>query len=80
MNIRGLNLFDNEIKLTACVGDNNIFIKDLNSFHHLIRIFDQFQNLSSLKLNMGKSELHGIEVLKGVHVAFCGCMNVRWSI
>ena len=72
--IRGLSIFDNEIKLTACADDTTIFIKDLNSFYHLIRVFDQFQNFSSLKLNMEKSELCG--VLKGIQVAFRGCKVV----
>ena len=31
VNIRGLSIFDNEIKLTACADDTTIFIKDLNS-------------------------------------------------
>ena len=74
--IQGLSIFDNEIKLTACADDTTIFIKDLNSFYHLIVVFDQFQNFSSLKLNMEKSELCGIGVLKGVQVAFCGCKVV----
>ena len=42
VNIRGLSIFDNEIKLTACADDTTIFIKDLNSFYHLIHVFDQF--------------------------------------
>ena len=42
VSIRGLSIFDNEIKLTACADDTTIFIKDLNSFYHLIRVFDQF--------------------------------------
>ena len=50
VSIRRLSIFDNEIKLTACADDTIIFIKDLNSFYHLIRVFDQFQNFSSLKL------------------------------
>ena len=71
VNIRGLNTFDNEIKLTACADDTTIFIKYLNSFYHLIRVFDQFQNFFSLKLNIVKSELCATGVLKGVQVAFC---------
>ena len=58
-------IFDNEIKLAACADDTTIFIKDLNSFYHLIRVIDQFRNFSSLKLNMEKSELCAIGVLKG---------------
>ena len=76
VNIRGLSIFDNEIKLTACADDTTIFIKDLNSFYHLIHVFDQFQNFSSLKLNMEKSEFCGTGMLKGVQVAFCGCKVV----
>ena len=77
VNIRGLSIFDNEIKLTAYADDTTIFIKDLNSFYHLIRVFDQFQSFSSLKINMEKSELCGIGVLKGIQVAFCGCRVVK---
>ena len=72
VNIRVLSIFYNEIKLTACADDTTIFIKELNSFHRLIRVFDQFRNFSSLKLNMEKSELCGI----GVQVVFCGCKVV----
>ena len=70
VNIRGLNTFYNEIKLTACADDTTIFIKDFNSFCYIC-VFDQFQSFSSLQLNMEKSELCGIGVLKGVHIAFC---------
>ena len=76
VSIRGLSIFYNEIRLTACADDTTIFIKDLNSFYHLIRVFDQFRNFSSLKLNMEKSVLCGMGVLKGVQVAFCGCKVV----
>ena len=76
VNIRGYSIFDNEIKLTACADDTTIFIKDLHSFYHLIRVFDQFQNFSSFKLNMEKTELCGTGVLKWVQVAFCGCKVV----
>ena len=69
--------FYNEIKLTACADDTTIFIKDLTlSITLVIHVFDQFRNFSSLKLNMEKSELCGIGVLKGVQVAFCGCKVV----
>ena len=71
VNIRGLNTFYNEIKLTACADDTTIFIKDFNSFCYICA-FDQFQSFSSLQLNMEKSELCGTGLLKGVHIAFCG--------
>ena len=61
VNIRGLSIFENEIKLKSCADDTTIFIKDLNSFYHLIGVFVQFQNFFSLKLNMEKSELVALE-------------------
>ena len=32
MNIKGLNIFQSEIKFTACVDDTTLFLRDLNSF------------------------------------------------
>ena len=57
VSIRGLSIFDNEIKLTACADDTTIFIKDLNSFYHLIRVFDQFQKLLFFKAKYGQIKI-----------------------
>ena len=77
MNIKGLNIFENEIKSTACADDATLFLTDLNSFFELLSLFQIFGSWSSLKLNLNKSELCGIGVKKGVDVAFRGCEVVN---
>ena len=76
VNIKGLNIFENEIKVTACADDTILFLRDLNSFYELLSLFQIFESCSSLKLNLDKSELCGIGVKKGVDMAFCGCKVV----
>ena len=65
VNIKGLNIFENEIKFTACADDTTLFLRDLNSFFELLSLFQIFESWSSLKLNLNKSELCGIGVRKG---------------
>ena len=77
MNIIGLNLFENEIKFTACVDDTTLFLRDFNSFFELLSLSQIFGSWSSLKLDLNKSELCGIGVKKGVNLAFCGCKVVN---
>ena len=77
VNIKGLNIFKNEIKFTACADGTTLFLRDLNSFFKLRSLFQIFESWSSLKLNLSKSELCGIGVKKGVDLAFCGCKVVN---
>ena len=77
VNIKGLNIFENEIKFTACADDTTLFLRDLNSFFELLSRFQIFESWSSLKLNLNKSEICGIGVKKGVDLAFCGCKVVN---
>ena len=77
VNIKGLNIFENEIKLTACADDTTLFLRDLNPLYELLSLFQIFESWSSLKLNFDKSELCGIDVKKGVDLAFCGCKIVN---
>ena len=77
VNIKGLNIFENEIKFTACADDTTLFLRDLNSFFELLSLFQIFESWSSLKLNLNKSELCGIGVKEGVNLAFCGCKVVN---
>ena len=77
VNIKGLNIFKNEIKFTACADGTTLFLRDLNSFFELRSLFQIFESWSSLKLNLNKSELCGIGVKKGVDLAFCGCKVVN---
>ena len=46
----------------------NFFLKDIISIKHIIDTFF-FSHFSELKPNLRKSEIVGIAVLKGVHVA-----------
>ena len=39
VNIKGLNIFENEIKFTACADDTTLFLRDLNSFFELLSLF-----------------------------------------
>ena len=77
ISIKGLNIFENEIKLTACAEETTLFLRDLNSFYELLSLFQIFESWSSLKLHLGKSELCGIGVKKGVDLEFCGCKVVN---
>ena len=77
MNIKGLNIFENEIKFTACADDTTFFLRDLNSFFELLSLFQIFESWSALKLNLNKLELCRIGVKKGVNLAFCGCKVVN---
>ena len=77
VNIKGLNIFENEIKLTASADDTTLFLRDLNSFYELLSLFQIFESWSSLELILGKSALCGIGVKKGVDLAFCGCKVVN---
>ena len=77
VNIKGLNIFENEIKYIACADDTTLFLRDLHSFFELLSLFQIFESWSSLKLNLNKSELCGIGIKKGVNVAFCGCKVVN---
>ena len=60
VNIKGLNIFEIEIKFTACADDTTLFLRDLNSFFELLSLFQIFESWSSLTLNLNKSELCGI--------------------
>ena len=69
VNIKGLNIFENEIKLTACDDDTTLFLRDLNSYYELLSLSEIFESWSSLKLNLDKSGLCEIGVKKGVDLA-----------
>ena len=80
VDIKGLNLFGTEVKLTACADDTTIFLRNLSSLRVLFQTFEKFERVSSLKLNPDKSEICGIGVKKGVQMAFCGCKIVNLNI
>ena len=61
VDIKGLNLFGTEGKLTACADDTT----HLSSLKVLLQTVEKFERVSSLKLNLDKSEICGIGVKKG---------------
>ena len=62
VDIKGLNWFGTEVKLTACADDTTIFLRNLSSLKVLLQTFEKFERVSSLKLNLDKSEICGIGV------------------
>ena len=72
VNIKGLNIFENEIKLTACVDNTTLFLRDLNSVFELLSLFQIFESWSSLKLDSKKSENLDKETVKilGAHFSY----------
>ena len=80
VDIKSLNLFGTEVKLTACADDKTIFLRNLSSLKVLLQTFEKFERVSSLKLNLDKSEICGIGVKKGVQMVFCGCKIVNLNI
>lgn len=54
--IKGINIEDIEIKLSAYADDSYFFIKDSMSANKLLKLCSQFEVYSSLKINLGKSE------------------------
>ena len=54
--IRGIPINGKEIKLTSFADDVTTFLKDLVSFHNLMKMLDQFGNCAGLKLNKSKTE------------------------
>ena len=55
-------------------------MRNLNSLKVLLQTFEKFERVSSLKLNLEKSEICGIRVEKGVQMAFSGCKIVNLNI
>ena len=54
--VRGIPVTDKKIKLDAYPDDGRFFLKDLQSLYTILDITEGFETLSSLKLNLQKSE------------------------
>ena len=65
VDIKGLNLFGTEVKLTICADDTTLSLKDLSSLKVLLQTFEKFERVASLKRDLVKSEICGIGVKKG---------------
>ena len=55
-------------------------MRNLSSLKVLLQTFEKFERVSSLKLNLEKSEICGIGLKKGVQIAFCGYKIVNLNI
>ena len=67
-----MTIFDYNYLYSAYADDTTFFLKDIISVKHMVDTFLFFLYFSGLKPNLTKSEIAGIEVLKGVQVAVCG--------
>ena len=47
VDIKGLNLFGTEVKLTACADDTTIFLRNLSSLKVLLQTFEKFESVVS---------------------------------
>ena len=54
--INGVVIYNREIKLSACADDSSFFVVNIKSLHLIFNICDSFEEFSSLKLNLEKSE------------------------
>ena len=75
-NIRGLKIFDYEIKLTSFADDVTCFLRDFTSIEHLLSLLRYSHQFTSLKINYEKSEICGIGSKKGVSRAFSDFSSV----
>ena len=55
-NVKGICLFGNELKLSQFADDTNLICSDLASADNALQILDDFDNISGLRLNKGRTE------------------------
>ena len=55
--IKGLFIFDKEIRLTQLADDTALFLKDKNQIENALSLIDEFSAASGLKLNKSKCEI-----------------------
>ena len=54
--IKGINLFGNEVKISQFADDTNLFCADVTSVEHALNTASRFGVISGLKLNMKKTK------------------------
>ena len=74
-----LRISEHDFLYTANADDTTFFVKNQTSVIEILKIFDNFSKISSLKSNKSKCEIAGIGDLKRVRVALCGmqCINLN---
>ncbi len=76
--IKGITVFDKEIKLSQLADDTTCFLSDLQSLERVIKMFDKFSLCAGLKINVEKTKAkyigslvdydyypHGLSWIKG---------------
>ena len=54
--IKGINVFGNEVKISQSADDTNLFCADVTSVEHALNTVSRFGAVSGLKLNMKKTK------------------------
>ena len=54
--IKGINIYNREIKLSQYADDTTVFVADLSSAKNLFRLLDAFKKCSGLEVNKSKTE------------------------
>lgn len=57
LDLKGLTIFDKEIKISQLADDTILFLHDKNQLARGLNIIEQFSNASGLRLNVAKCEL-----------------------
>ena len=78
-NISGLEIFGHEVKLTAFADDATYFISDIDSVKELTRLFKEFENFCSLKINYEKTEIFGMGVIKRASSGHSTDLTLFWT-
>ena len=71
-NIEGLKIFGHIFKLSAFADDTTYFVKNEAAAQELKKLFNDFAEFSSLRINSDKTEVCGIGVKKGDSRALSG--------
>ena len=59
VNIKGIKIYENEIKLSQFADDTNLFNADLASLERALKITDDFGRIAGLSLNVKNRRLFG---------------------
>lgn len=79
-NIKGINIFNNEIKQTLFADDASFFLDGTEiSFQNLVTTFEKFSQISGLKLNISKCTVLRIGTLRYTNKKFCKSKKFVWT-
>lgn len=67
LELRGICIFEREIKITHLAVDTTLFLKDKSQFPHALNLVEQFSNASSMRY------FHSMNYIIFTLQAFCRC-------